>query len=413
MQCFGGCKPQDTLAGLDGDRLVDELRSEQVARNGATWLTAPVKLRRLDVERMVAEEPQPPPWVIEGLVVAGMLTVLHGREGEGKSLLAQALAAGVAAGEDEAGLTCHRGGVVIVDAENGEHEIHRRVHALGLPGDGIEIFEADGFDLRSDLAELERVLEENRPALLVLDSFRSLWAGKENDSGEVSAVLDPLRNLVRRFGAGGLLLHHSGRSSGHYRGSSAIGSSVELGFGLARAEGDSDRQRRYLETWKCRPAIEPPRAWLRLVSEGGRVFVDAAEPAETSESETERPEQAAPVRAALRPRVLAVLTAESQSRADIARAVGKDPKDRTVGRVLDILEREGEAQRDEGGWRRVAGISGPIGGCHPATLGENPHGKADNGGGDRGSFVDTDDAFFERAKRVFPGSYELTAGVSR
>ena len=72
-------------------------------------------------------------------------------------------------------------------------------------------------------------------------------------------ALDPLHNLVRRFGAGGLLLHHSGRSSGAYRGSSAIGASTELGFKLGRSEDDSDRARRYLETWKCRPAPEPPR----------------------------------------------------------------------------------------------------------------------------------------------------------
>ena len=71
---------------------------------------------------------------------------VRGREGEGKSLLAMALGAGVATGQDEAGFTCHRGGVVIVDAENGAYEIHRRVHTLELPGEGIHVYEAEGFD---------------------------------------------------------------------------------------------------------------------------------------------------------------------------------------------------------------------------------------------------------------------------
>ena len=63
------------------------------------------KLRRLDVARMVRENPPPVPWIIEGLVVRGALTVLNGREGEGKSLLAMALAAGVALGENQAGMS--------------------------------------------------------------------------------------------------------------------------------------------------------------------------------------------------------------------------------------------------------------------------------------------------------------------
>ncbi len=207
---------------------------------------------------------------------------------------------------------------MIVDAENGEYEIHRRVHALGLPAEGIEVFEVQSdFDLRADLSELEGVLAEHRPHLLVLDSFRSLWGGKENDSGEVAAALDPLRNLVRRYRAGALLLHHSGRSSGAYRGSSAIGASAELGFNLARSDGDSDRERRYLETWKCRPAPEPSRRWLRLAAEDGRVFIDAAEPAQTSEADGEADESKAHVRPALRPKVLGALTSEVQSRADM------------------------------------------------------------------------------------------------
>src|SRR3954451_24528799 len=41
-------------------------------------------LHRLDVKRMMRESPPPIPWVVEGLVVHGALTVLNGREGEGK-----------------------------------------------------------------------------------------------------------------------------------------------------------------------------------------------------------------------------------------------------------------------------------------------------------------------------------------
>src|SRR4051794_40884637 len=218
-----------------------------------------------------------------------------------ESLLAMALAAGVATDQDEAGLVCHRGRALIVDAENGRYEIHRRVRTLDLPGK-VEVFEAEGFDLRNDLDALDSLLEEHTPDLLVLDSFRSLWAGKENDSGEVAAALDPLRNLVRRFNAGALLLHHSGKGVvGDYRGSSAIGASCELGFKLAREPEDPERERRFLHCWKCRPAPEPARRWLRLAVEDGRVFVDRADPPDGEEPEIQP--QTAPVREELRPLV--------------------------------------------------------------------------------------------------------------
>ena len=340
--------------------------------NGASSHAAPArkaasKLRRLDVARMVREDPPPVPWIVEGLVVRGALTIVNGREGEGKSLLAGALAAGVALGENQAGMDCHAGKVLIVDAENGAYETHRRVHALGLPGT-VEMYEPDDgqrFDLRTDLAHLDRLLAEHRPDLLVLDSFRTIWGGEENDSGEVAKVLDPLRNLVRRHNAGTILLHHSGKGNGGYRGSSAIGASAELGFTLAREDGDDDRDRRSLTCWKCRPAPKPARAWLRLSVDRGMVLIDRAEP-----PEDEAP-AAAPVTGSLKPRVLAALSDKPRSRADVARAVDRDAKDRSVGRVLDDLAAEGVAEKTGTDTRplwklKVAGGKPPRAGatCH-------------------------------------------------
>jgi len=69
------------------------------------------------------------------------------------------------------------------------------------------------------------------------------------------------------------------------------------------------------------------------------VLIDGAEAPETE------PPSKAPVTSALKLKVLAALTDEARSRADIARAVGRDPKDRSVGRVLIDLADEGRAER--------------------------------------------------------------------
>jgi hypothetical protein len=170
-------------------------------------------LRRCDVAAMLTTEPEPVDWLIEGFVARGTLTLLAGREKEGKSLLAMACAArGATGGGTLAGIRVEPLRVAILDAENGHRELHRRLRSLGLRAehaDRIDIYEAVGHDLRRHLHEIESVLETSKPDLVILDSWRSLWGGDENDSGEVSRVLDPVRNLVRPHNAGAVLIWRS------------------------------------------------------------------------------------------------------------------------------------------------------------------------------------------------------------
>lgn len=327
------------------------------------------KLRRLNVGLMVAEPPPAVPWVVEGLAVEGALTLLTGKPGEGKSLLATALAAGVVQGETVAGLACRLGRALVFDAENGKREIHRRVHTLGLPDHGVEVVEVDGWSLATGLDALQQALACYRPSLLVLDSFRSLWpGGEENDSGAVAAVLDPLRNLIRRHDAAALLLHHSPKAGGEYRGSSGIAAAVELGFLLSRAVDDPEADRRSLSCFKCRPAPEPDRHWLRLAAERGLVLIDRATPPD----EQQPPERK---RDLLAPTLLAVVEQADNSPtslADLCRAVGRSPKDSSVRRVLSDLQKNGEIEKTPAGYVRSAkrhGVTVPaaIGSMTPDT----------------------------------------------
>ena len=131
--------------------------------------------------------PPPVPWVVEPILARGCVTMLAGREGRGKSMLALALAAARRAGDlllDIAGMPVGLcGHVLYVDAENGEHEAHRRVHGLSVKAGTLTYVEANGFDLKQHLDELEELVRKHEPKLLVLDSLRSLAPGlDENDS---------------------------------------------------------------------------------------------------------------------------------------------------------------------------------------------------------------------------------------
>lgn len=299
------------------------------------------------------EHPPPVPWIVAGLVMRGGLTILTGDPGRGKSLLSQILAAGVGAGHTEAGMECEPGRALILDAENGEAEIHRRVHALQPPSGRLTIVETEGFDLRFDLDGLDRLIEEHRPDLVVLDSFRTLWAGKENDPGEVVAALAPLQAMLRRHDAGGLLLHHVGKAQeSMYRGSSAIAATCELIFRLGRAEGDGDEERRYLRCIKSRPAPEPPLRWLRLSVEAGRILLSEAEAPEGADRNGPgRPSTAG----RFVPIILAKLDEGPQTQADLARAIDQHPSSGTVRKLTAMLATEGAIVRDgeHGPWRRA------------------------------------------------------------
>lgn len=305
----------------------------------------PCTLRRLDVRDLLDREPEPVDWIAEGVVARGTLTLLAGREKEGKSLIALALAARLAAGGgDLVGIDVQAGRALIVDGENGQREIHRRIRALGLTSEQagqLEVFEAVNHDLRSNLDELDRVLETHQPDLLVLDSWRSLWGGEENDSGEVARVLDPLRALVRRHQVAAILIHHLSRA-GAYRGSTAIGASVEAVVALERNPEDDDRRRRRMRMLACRYEQEAPDRWLRIEADRSRglLLIDPAEPFKARTGARDDAEDA----------LLGALPVEPSTFAAWARAAGLDPKHGTTRNARDKLADNGHALAVHGLW---------------------------------------------------------------
>lgn len=334
------------------------------------------KLRALDVKRILSEPPPEVDWRVKPILAEGGLSMLFAPPGEGKSLLAGTLTAAACHGESVAGFTTQRSEVVYIDAENGEWEIARRIHSLGVPPDGFRVYEADGFDLRHHGDELEAIVGDAQ--IVVLDSLRSLAPGlDENDSGQCEAALGPLRRLAHGQQKAVLLIHHANKGGKAYRGSSAILAAVDITFALGRAEGDPMGCRRYLACHKMRVGPEPERRWLSLSAEGGMVLIGEAEP-----FETEEPRPTASVSEQLTPQIETVIASKRLHLADVARAVGRDPKDRTVRRVLEHLQREERANKDNDGFWQGVMVSPPdtLGGVTRDTISTNPLVERDSEG---------------------------------
>jgi len=146
------------------------------------------------------------------------------------------LATAIAHGGELAGIDCASGVTIYLDAENGEGEIHRRVHTLGLPASGVRVADAGGLDLRRNLDLIEALAEE-APDLIVLDSFRSMTPGlDENDTKQTAAAIDPLRRLAHRSGTTILLIHHANKAGRDFRGASSIRDSVDVLWHMGRQD---------------------------------------------------------------------------------------------------------------------------------------------------------------------------------
>lgn len=287
------------------DAELDREESEESEERSAL---EPARLVRVDVGRMLREPAPPVPWIVDDVLARGYLTLLPGREGVGKSLFVMALVVGVVTGESTGPFATTPGRVMVVDAENGEGELHRRLRALGLaPGaeERLSIFTTEAGDLLNERDELAAAVAAEAPDLLVIDSFRATWRGKENASEEAGPAVDYVRNLARRADWAVALIHHAGKVGAEYRGSTAIGASVQAVVHVGRHADDPEPDRFVLTNPKLRMASRWPPKWIRLAVElGSIVCLEAAEPFTTDD--LPRPPKA-PAREKVGPAVARVL----------------------------------------------------------------------------------------------------------
>lgn len=310
---------------------------------------------RLEVKDLLDLPDLPVPWRCHDLAADGFLTVLAGAGGEGKSMLALALAKGVAQGSPVAGIECTPGKALIFDAENGKHEMARRVRALKLPDAGVILYESGSFDLQRQPEQFREAILQEGANLVVIDSLRRhAPKARENESDSMTPLMADLSQISRETGAAMILVHHRGKNGGAFRGSSVILDQADLLFALAREENDPNgKLRRCLTAAKVRIAPEPEDRWLtiRHDDETGLVTVEAADSFNgvgRSSLQT------------VADQLLMHLTQDPQPQAALARAIGRGEGNGTVNRALNWLADERLAERADGGWKLVIHPSDPL-----------------------------------------------------
>lgn len=209
-----------------------ESRPRSGARTLGDWLASPELLR-------------PPGIVIPCLAVEGRVTLLSGREKIGKSTLTAGAAAAASRASDVLGqVVAEPIRSLWYGVDEPVSDAVRRFHAMGAEPDGIVI----NAEPRT-MGELQVALARDLDAfpdvgVIWVDTLSRLLAGSgvdPNSSRDVEPVLARLVDYLHEQNIAGVLNYHTGKGGREYRGSTAIGATVDEVLTLRRrGEGDED-----------------------------------------------------------------------------------------------------------------------------------------------------------------------------
>lgn len=189
------------------------------------------RLRVLSVED--AMDVTPRPYLLEGLIAPGELSVWYGQPKCGKSFLMLRVAYGLALGQGMWGREAEQSAVLYVAAE-GEHGVMGRIRALHEAMGPAPLFRfiaqrVDLFDPNADLRDLIAAAKAVGARLLVLDTMaRVMPGGDENSTRDMGVFVSNCDTIREQTGAHVAIVHHSGWSGEHSRGSIALPGAADL-----------------------------------------------------------------------------------------------------------------------------------------------------------------------------------------
>ncbi len=224
-------------------------------------------------------------WVWENWLPEGVLTILAGEPGSGKSALALRLAACFLRGDpfpDGKNFTNTMGAIIWCEAEAGQALNLQRANAWGLPIEKIYTHTADpllDFALtnRAHLDALRRRAELPEVRLVVIDSLSGADS-KAEKSSEDAASVKSIAELARDVNKPVILTHHLRKRSmfdgetidiERLRGSSAIVQTARMVWALDTPDPQAKGWRR-LQVVKSNLAAFPEPLGLTVTADGVR-----------------------------------------------------------------------------------------------------------------------------------------------
>ena len=322
---------------------------------------------------------EPVVWAWHGFLPLGMLTILGGAPGCGKTTIALAVAATMTRGGTwPDGSCCTDVGDVLIWSGEDAHSVAAarlvasganmlRVHFI----DGVTGVDGGAFDPGRDMALLEaEATKLKAPRLLIIDPIVSAVSGDGHKSNDVRRSLQPVVDLAQRLGCAVLgITHFSKGTSGRdpverITGSLAFAALARLVLVAAKVKADDGGEARRvlvraksnisaddggfsyeLERVEAAPGVEGQRVrWLEALEGTARdVLADAETDAENDDGDT-----AADIESFVRSCLAAGPLSAKTFKAD---AEGAGYQWRTIQRAAKRLGAESRKDGMQGGWR--------------------------------------------------------------
>ena len=178
----------------------------------------PVRFERIDLGEPIESGVEPPEMLVEDELYAGRVHCIYSAGGTGKTFKALQLVKGVI-DQDKP--------VLLLDLENGVRIISERLRDLGAEADQVRqhlyYYPFPSMPLSDDASsEFEELLEEIKPALVVIDSWINCISAAgldENSSTDIARWTDAYPQRARVRGIASLLLDHVPKEGNTARGS--------------------------------------------------------------------------------------------------------------------------------------------------------------------------------------------------
>lgn len=239
---------------MTDSNLAHDLRPKQLppdtsTSDADTSTDTPSALVPVDVDDVMTALPKPPGYVVAPWLPRRVVTLFGGHGGAGKTTLAVAIGAHVAAGEPLAGLEVERDKVVVVSLEDEPAVMRLRLRRVieeyqlnhfkvlenftlldGTEGYAALMAEGDGYNApTAPTATFQAMREQVAGAgLVIIDNASDAYDANENARRSVRAFIRALTLIAREHDAAVMLLAHidkasakSGAQGNSYSGSTA------------------------------------------------------------------------------------------------------------------------------------------------------------------------------------------------
>jgi hypothetical protein len=256
------------VAGVD---LAQWFHTETAHASAVSPLIALGALRVSEADVVEAE----PAWLIDGLVPRDGITAFFGAGNVSKSWLGELLAFCVADPSREflGHPVCLDGPAVavILDWENKQSEIRRRMHKLNPPArlNWWHMPAGTNMDDAATVRTVINALVQAEAKYVFIDSFSGAWPElDENDTTASKRAAMTLNMIQQEIGASVALLHHT-RSEwngkepegmGAWRGNKAVSNAIECAWYVREHDG-----RRYMQCTRMRGELAPQPITYDLV----------------------------------------------------------------------------------------------------------------------------------------------------